>query len=396
MTVAIPRLPLELHDCILDCLVDDRRALATCSLVCRAWLPTARSHLFHAVTLSGSAQGSRFQELVQQSPYIGRYVRKLALVKPWNECGRPSHLELPQILTHLDSVEDLSVERWSDAGLCEALKEHYANTVTMRLTSVEYKERDMQTIICACPKLQALYLSGVTICPDGLSAHLQPVVPARPITLKTLYWKTPPTAFADWLIHGPLELRLSKLGLATKAQDPVSTGYVQSLLEAAGTHLESLVLSVWQGFHASLSPGLLAHNPNLTSLHITNVAPHPSLSHPWAGLRTALSDVQPVHRRLSHISVTILPIDHLCVALADWEQIDVELERIARERPWLAVTFCVVNIAHSPVEWMPQVVDTVVHCLPLFLAAKGRLSLMWFNGWDEYTAYGGEELAPWF
>lgn len=45
-------LPLEVADIITDFLFDDKIALANMSLVCRAFLPSARLHLFETLTLS--------------------------------------------------------------------------------------------------------------------------------------------------------------------------------------------------------------------------------------------------------------------------------------------------------------------------------------------------------
>ncbi|KAG7447428.1 uncharacterized protein BT62DRAFT_892499 [Guyanagaster necrorhizus] len=41
-----PRFPPELCDRFIDFLHDDRKALKECSLVCRAWIPASRFHLF--------------------------------------------------------------------------------------------------------------------------------------------------------------------------------------------------------------------------------------------------------------------------------------------------------------------------------------------------------------
>ncbi|OCH84290.1 hypothetical protein OBBRIDRAFT_741816, partial [Obba rivulosa] len=45
------RLPPELTDTIIDFLHDDDAALRACSLTCRAWLRSSRTHLFGSVSL---------------------------------------------------------------------------------------------------------------------------------------------------------------------------------------------------------------------------------------------------------------------------------------------------------------------------------------------------------
>ncbi|KAL6303076.1 hypothetical protein BKA93DRAFT_735655, partial [Sparassis latifolia] len=48
----LPHLPPETHDHILDYLQFDCAALKSCSLTCRAWLSTARHHLFRTISVS--------------------------------------------------------------------------------------------------------------------------------------------------------------------------------------------------------------------------------------------------------------------------------------------------------------------------------------------------------
>ena len=47
----MPTLPNEVQDRILDFLHDDKPTLEACALVCRAWVPTSRFHLFRQIQL---------------------------------------------------------------------------------------------------------------------------------------------------------------------------------------------------------------------------------------------------------------------------------------------------------------------------------------------------------
>ncbi|KZT07005.1 uncharacterized protein LAESUDRAFT_652307, partial [Laetiporus sulphureus 93-53] len=58
------RLPQEIHDAILDHLHADFLTLKVCSLVCRAWLPTTRLHLFHSIRLADMSQFCYFSHLL--------------------------------------------------------------------------------------------------------------------------------------------------------------------------------------------------------------------------------------------------------------------------------------------------------------------------------------------
>jgi hypothetical protein len=69
-------LPQEITDHIIDFLHDDREALYACSLVCRKWVPSSRTHLFWAVRSSGTPTFSR---LLEFTPQIGLYVRDLSV-----------------------------------------------------------------------------------------------------------------------------------------------------------------------------------------------------------------------------------------------------------------------------------------------------------------------------
>ncbi|EMD30984.1 hypothetical protein CERSUDRAFT_60622, partial [Gelatoporia subvermispora B] len=46
-----PTFPPELTDRVIDYLHDDNTALGNCGLVCRAWLPSSRMHLFRHTKL---------------------------------------------------------------------------------------------------------------------------------------------------------------------------------------------------------------------------------------------------------------------------------------------------------------------------------------------------------
>lgn len=45
------RIPLELNEMIIDDLAHDLHTLTSCALVCRAWLPRSRLHIFYAIVL---------------------------------------------------------------------------------------------------------------------------------------------------------------------------------------------------------------------------------------------------------------------------------------------------------------------------------------------------------
>ncbi|KAI9063807.1 hypothetical protein FKP32DRAFT_657338 [Trametes sanguinea] len=81
-------IPLETIEHTLDFLRDDLRALAKCALVCRALLPTCRTHLYRDISLTHevvdgktveTSRTKRFFQLVDADPDILLYVRALTL-----------------------------------------------------------------------------------------------------------------------------------------------------------------------------------------------------------------------------------------------------------------------------------------------------------------------------
>ncbi|KIM42251.1 hypothetical protein M413DRAFT_444688 [Hebeloma cylindrosporum] len=79
-------LPLEIEEIILNLLAEDdnnHSALKACSLVCQAFLPICRKHIFESIFISnylyhpGLRSDYAFQRLLYHSPDITPYIRKL-------------------------------------------------------------------------------------------------------------------------------------------------------------------------------------------------------------------------------------------------------------------------------------------------------------------------------
>ena len=79
--------PLEIEETILDLLAEDdelegHSALKTCSLVCQAFLPICRKHIFRSIVLNDlnvvfSPTTHAFERLLLETPKIADYIRKL-------------------------------------------------------------------------------------------------------------------------------------------------------------------------------------------------------------------------------------------------------------------------------------------------------------------------------
>ena len=80
MSAPSPLQVAEIFDIIVDHLHDNHKALAACSLVCRAWLPSSRYHLFFTVQVSDTGNLTRFlDELDSPLSTIAPFVRTLTL-----------------------------------------------------------------------------------------------------------------------------------------------------------------------------------------------------------------------------------------------------------------------------------------------------------------------------
>ncbi|KAF7357437.1 hypothetical protein MSAN_01339700 [Mycena sanguinolenta] len=118
-------LPQELTDKILDCLYDDKPSLGQCSLVCWAWVPATRFHIFRDITLRrrwGRVMHPQFRVfldmLAADSCTLAPFVVHLTLedLDPTPEAGR----EITQAfsaLSRLTSVASLTFDRWQNLGV---------------------------------------------------------------------------------------------------------------------------------------------------------------------------------------------------------------------------------------------------------------------------------------
>jgi hypothetical protein len=102
-------LPIELEEMILDFLAEDKchSALKSCSLVCKAFLPLCRKHIFESIALDKFYRDtfSAFDRLLRETPKIADYIRKLDY-----KYDIPfAHLET---LTRISRLKFLTVQKW--------------------------------------------------------------------------------------------------------------------------------------------------------------------------------------------------------------------------------------------------------------------------------------------
>jgi hypothetical protein len=108
--------PLEIEESILNLLAKDHEALKTCSLVCQAFLPICRKHIFGSIVLnkhnfkssSSSPTTHAFERLLRETPKIADYIRELDYTVPMEDLTSPS---IQESLKRISKLESLSVRK---------------------------------------------------------------------------------------------------------------------------------------------------------------------------------------------------------------------------------------------------------------------------------------------
>ena len=118
--------PLEIEEMILDILSEDdegHSTLKTCSLVCQAFLPMCRKHIFGSIVLNATHYASdldgdmvstpsshtthAFERLLRETPEIADYIRKLDYTIRTDDLTSPS---IQESLKRISRLEFLSVD----------------------------------------------------------------------------------------------------------------------------------------------------------------------------------------------------------------------------------------------------------------------------------------------
>ena len=120
-------LPLEIVEIILDLLAEDdegHSALKTCSLVCQAFLPRCRKHIFGSIFLNGytkirntvtwsiplgSPTAHEFDRLLRETPEIADHIRELDYTFLKTDSTIPS---IQESLKRITRLESLTLRNW--------------------------------------------------------------------------------------------------------------------------------------------------------------------------------------------------------------------------------------------------------------------------------------------
>ena len=145
-------LPLEIEETILNLLAaddQDHSALKTCSLVCRAFLPICRKHIFGSIVLNDlnvalPPTNHALERLLRETPEIADYIRKLDYtLRITNFTTSSPSIQRFESLKRISRLEFLSVRHhsadWSNNPIRPALLHllHLPTLTHFKMTNIE-------------------------------------------------------------------------------------------------------------------------------------------------------------------------------------------------------------------------------------------------------------------
>ncbi|KAG7440772.1 uncharacterized protein BT62DRAFT_956674 [Guyanagaster necrorhizus] len=171
-------LPTELCNLVIDHLHDSKPSLLACSLVCRAWIPESRFHLFHEVKLYRDTADSFFQLFESQHATLGSgYIRELDVAQ--NTVTRHGSLEgdlldgrafqgvltrcPTDVFTHVQKLSVTWVGWWTLTNAEKLSIGHRFKSVTeLRLWMVLFEtDEELLALIASFPALEVLFLQTI-------------------------------------------------------------------------------------------------------------------------------------------------------------------------------------------------------------------------------------------
>ncbi|KAF7377748.1 hypothetical protein MSAN_00197800 [Mycena sanguinolenta] len=184
-------LPQELIDTILDELAADpsssssRKNCALCALVCRAWVPRSRSHLFETCWLCTSCRISEFRDLLR-SPYCTflPHVRNIGTDSD-SELSRMFDDQFAADLRGLTRV--CSLQMTLDTGPADSIIVFFYTTfpsITRLILSGTTTLVQLVSTICLFPELQRLQID--LFIPSPTSASVTKMSKTPPPALHSL------------------------------------------------------------------------------------------------------------------------------------------------------------------------------------------------------------------
>jgi len=240
---AVPVLPPELCDRIIDYLHSSTKSLTACALVCHSWLPTARYHLFRD-TLITPRTASAFDALVSASPSLGQAVSTLELS---NLDWRSSRWlrEPTSFLAYLPAVSSLTLSGFLVTGsIYTALLHNLASVTKLDLVRCCFDSHaDFLALLRSFPLLDALSCGDLLFLHSCTELDDAPPPALRTLEITSTEWHLQVLSpFLDWWIASPSYTALQTL--AFRIESTYHAMQLNRLLNVLGGTLRELRLTV--------------------------------------------------------------------------------------------------------------------------------------------------------
>ncbi|KAJ6597203.1 hypothetical protein DFH09DRAFT_1304951 [Mycena vulgaris] len=289
-------LPNELTNRIILELPSEPEALASCALVCRAWLSSVQRRLFSKLTIHERNCAEIVEYLKSTTPNIAQYVQQLN-VYLWGDlrsninrtAGSANpllHLLLPHIshFTYVKELEfdgcrDFHSEHWDEVWT-DLLASAFPSITHLTVHYLMFEDLpDLVDLVSSFPQLTHLTAADIDIAEASHEYSNEEQEPydgskTPPPVLENLHYTSGQSfasgmgPFLSWLAAGPQTFKTLYLDLDAEAGD-INAGV--ELIGAAGKSLKTLFLSfsdqwqLWEGFE-------LSGNSNLRSLVVRDVS----------------------------------------------------------------------------------------------------------------------------
>lgn len=240
----------ELYDIIIDHLATDNDSLRACSLVCRAFLPRSRSHLFRTLFAFKS-------DVLKKGPRksIGRYIQELHVIG--------TALNISHVLFDLPHLSTLGIYTYNwmeELVIPERTKHHLLN---LALSGVYFHStQQFMALISSLSKLNTLGLTEV-YCRENMafSEEEQAIIVSTPTSLKAVTFSacspssrsSPQSVLLDWLAHSKTDAKVEELDAELSGAHDDLISFTQ-FLRARGEHVNNLSLSWDPRFSEYISP----------------------------------------------------------------------------------------------------------------------------------------------
>jgi hypothetical protein len=210
----LQRVSVELIDWVLDFLHDDFDTLKNCSLVCKAWLPTTRLHLFESVVVSGWKAGEFFLLISSPHSRLSSVIRSFHIGNPIGSSVGSWKLTKRVLdgLATLKALRSLTLVRVNICGILPAWVEFLGagdlrRLVISRITIDDVHQ--LMQILCTFSHLEHISLLDVRFKPSQIApAICSPSMPRSnlPTTLRELAINILSQAdisfqILEWILH---------------------------------------------------------------------------------------------------------------------------------------------------------------------------------------------------